>query len=175
MTEQPKTLEEAAAYFRVSRRFFQGFIAEFPFYREIGRRKLFFADDIWHLTEALKRPCPSSSSRRAKANRPTTQSEAPTSDATLTELDASFRGNELAGEVEEACNIIKKLERERLGIPGSRTSLDRLAEELADVVICADLIGMHYGIDLRSAVARKFNAKSMEMGFGTLLSEEFVL
>src|SRR5215468_1947234 len=70
MTEQPKTLEEAAAYFRVSRRFFQDFLSNHPFYRVMGRRKLFFPDDIRRLTEALKRPCHSSSSRRGKANRP---------------------------------------------------------------------------------------------------------
>ncbi len=37
-------------------------------------------------------------------------------------IDLSYRGNELAGEVGEACNIIKKLERERLGIAGSRAA-----------------------------------------------------
>ena len=34
-----------------------------------------------------------------------------------------FRANELAGEVGEACNIAKKLERERLGIRGSRATV----------------------------------------------------
>jgi len=82
----PLTLEEAATYFRVSRRYFQGFIAVHPFYRMMGRRKLFFPDDIRRLTEALKRPCPSSSYRRANANRQITQSEVRTSESTLTEL-----------------------------------------------------------------------------------------
>src|SRR6516225_1496597 len=86
MTEQPKTLEEAAAHFRVSRRFFQDFLSNHPFYRVMGRRKLFFPDDIRRLTEALKRPCHSSSSRCAKANRPTTRSAEHTSESTLTEL-----------------------------------------------------------------------------------------
>jgi NTP pyrophosphatase (non-canonical NTP hydrolase) len=90
-------------------------------------------------------------------------------------IDASFRGNELAGEVGEACNIIKKLERERLDIPGSWASSDRLADELADIIICVDLIGMHYGIDLRSAVFRKFNQTSAKMDFDTFISEEFSL
>lgn len=54
MTDAPLTLEEAAAHFRVSRRFFQDFIASHPFYRVLGRRKLFFSDDIHRLTEALK-------------------------------------------------------------------------------------------------------------------------
>lgn len=38
---------------------------------------------------------------------------------TKNELSLAFRGNELAGEVGEACNIIKKLERERMSIEGS--------------------------------------------------------
>jgi NTP pyrophosphatase (non-canonical NTP hydrolase) len=85
------------------------------------------------------------------------------------EIPATFRSTELAGEVGEACNIVKKLERERLGIAGSRTSLDKLAEELADVVICADLLAMHYGIDLVSATQSKFNQTSIERGFKTRL------
>lgn len=86
------------------------------------------------------------------------------------QITASYRGNELAGEVGEACNVIKKLERERLGILGSRATVDELADELADVLICADLIAMHYGVDLEAAVARKFNATSEKVGLKTRLS-----
>lgn len=86
------------------------------------------------------------------------------------QITAAYRGNELAGEVGEACNVIKKLERERLGILGSRTTIDELADELADVLICADLIAMHYGIDLEVAVARKFNATSEKVGLQTRLA-----
>lgn len=76
------------------------------------------------------------------------------------QISLSYRGNELAGETGEACNIIKKLERERLGIVGSRSTREKLAEELADVVICADLIAMAENIDLQEAVRRKFNKTS---------------
>jgi len=76
------------------------------------------------------------------------------------QIDLSYRGNELAGEVGEACNLIKKLERERLGIRGSRASVGELAKELADVVICVDLIAMMMGIDLDEAVMLKFNETS---------------
>lgn len=86
------------------------------------------------------------------------------------QISAAYRGNELAGEVGEACNVIKKLERERLGILGSRATVDELADELADVVICADLIAMHYGINLEAAVARKFNATSEKVGLATRLA-----
>ena len=86
------------------------------------------------------------------------------------QITASYRGNELAGEVGEACNVIKKLERERLGIRGSRATIDELADELADVAICADLIARHYGIDLDAAIARKFNATSEKVGLATRMA-----
>lgn len=85
------------------------------------------------------------------------------------QITAAYRGNELAGEVGEACNVIKKLERQRMGIRGSRSSVAELADELADVLICADLIALHYGIDLEAAVARKFNATSEKVGLSTML------
>ncbi|MBU4433180.1 MAG: MazG-like family protein [Alphaproteobacteria bacterium] len=87
------------------------------------------------------------------------------------QITLSYRGNELAGEVGEACNIIKKLERERMGIKGSRASLADLAEELADVIICADLIAMQLGIDLDRAVAEKFNKTSDKVGLATRMAE----
>lgn len=44
-----------------------------------------------------------------------------------------------------------------------------LAAELADVVICVDLLAMHYGIDLAAAVVAKFDATSVKMGLSTRL------
>ena len=84
-------------------------------------------------------------------------------------LTPSFRGCELAGEVGEALNIVKKLERARLGIGGSRAVVADLAKELADVVICVDLIAMEYGIDLAEAVVDKFNETSEKYGLATRL------
>lgn len=75
-------------------------------------------------------------------------------------VDLSFRGNELAGETGEACNVLKKLERERRGWRGSRDTVSHAMEELADVVICTDLIAMELGEDLDEAVRKKFNATS---------------
>lgn len=71
-----------------------------------------------------------------------------------------FRAVELGGEVGELMNIVKKLERERIGIRGSRTTIPQLAEEMADVLICLDLLGMEYDIDLELATRDKFNATS---------------
>lgn len=85
-------------------------------------------------------------------------------------LSLSFAGNELAGEVGEVCNVIKKLDREALGLPGSRDTVEHLSEELADVLICVDLIAMRFGIDTDQAVARKFNATSEKVGLNTRLA-----
>ena len=85
------------------------------------------------------------------------------------QITLSYRGTELGGEVGEALNIIKKLERERLGIKGSRATLEDLAEELADVIICCDLIAMATGIDLTQAVENKFNKTSEKVGLETKL------
>lgn len=81
--------------------------------------------------------------------------------------DLAYAGNELAGEVGEACNVIKKLERERRGLRGSRATVQQLAEEIADVIICADLIAQQTGIDLGAAVVAKFNATSDKVGLKT--------
>jgi NTP pyrophosphatase (non-canonical NTP hydrolase) len=86
------------------------------------------------------------------------------------QITLAYRGNELAGEVGEACNVIKKLERERLGIRGSRDTVEHLAEELADIEICNGLIAMQAGIDLDAAVVEKFNATSEKMGLETRLA-----
>lgn len=78
-------------------------------------------------------------------------------------LTPLFHSTELAGEVGEACNVVKKLEREVLGLRGSRDTEDHLAEELADVVICASLLANKYSIDLQAAVVKKFNATSEKL------------
>lgn len=82
-------------------------------------------------------------------------------------ITLSYRGNELAGETGEACNVIKKLERERLGIKGSRATKEDLASELADIIICTDLVAMAEGIDLDHAVKKKFNETSEKIGLRT--------
>jgi NTP pyrophosphatase (non-canonical NTP hydrolase) len=85
-------------------------------------------------------------------------------------ISLSYRGNELAGEVGEACNVIKKLDRERMGIRGSKATREQLAEELADAIICVDLIAAAEGIDLEKAVRDKFNATSEKYGLATKLA-----
>lgn len=85
----------------------------------------------------------------------------------------SYRGNELAGEVGEVCNQIKKIERERMGRAGSRTTREAFLKELADAYICLDLICMDENIsedEMYRAIALKFNKTSRANGHKTLLS-----
>lgn len=84
-------------------------------------------------------------------------------------ITLAHQGNEMAGEAGEACNVIKKLERARLGLRGSTDTIEHLAEELADVVICADLIALSAGIDLDPAIRMKFNATSRKVGLEVYL------
>nr|WP_170540923.1 MazG-like family protein [Ruegeria arenilitoris] len=84
--------------------------------------------------------------------------------------DLPFRGLELAGEVGELCNKVKKLHRLRAGIGGNRDVLAEegliveIAEELGDVLITLDLLAMDLGLDLGPVAADKFNQKSEEVG-----------
>ncbi|MBM3617506.1 MAG: nucleotide pyrophosphohydrolase [Alphaproteobacteria bacterium] len=87
-------------------------------------------------------------------------------------LTPAYHALELGGEAGEALNVVKKLEREALGIAGSRDDLEHLAEELADVVICVDKVAMKYGIKLWPAIVEKFNRTSINQGFSTFLDEE---
>lgn len=84
-------------------------------------------------------------------------------------MTLSYNGNELAGEVGEACNIIKKLERESFGMAGSRATPVQLGEELADVIICVDLIAANFGLDMWEEVRKKFNKTSYKNGLNTMI------
>ncbi len=77
-------------------------------------------------------------------------------------ISLEYRGLELGGESGEAQNKLKKLAREAMGLRGSRSSRAEVAEELADVIIVADLIAGMLNIDLWSEVVKKFNKTSQE-------------
>lgn len=85
------------------------------------------------------------------------------------QITLEYRGNEFAGEAGELCNVIKKLARERMGIRGSRATVEMMKEEGADVLICLDLIFAHQGIDLIDAVRAKFNKTSAANNLATRL------
>jgi NTP pyrophosphatase (non-canonical NTP hydrolase) len=86
-------------------------------------------------------------------------------------------GNAAAGEMGEACNVVKKLRRLDVGHPGANDPgmlelVDQLGEEIADTVIYLDLLAQHYGIDLPAAIVAKFNAVSVREGFPERLGGE---
>lgn len=87
-------------------------------------------------------------------------------------LDSLFYSNEMGGECGEAQNKVKKLVRERLGLPGSRATLAELAEELADVIITATVVAWSEGIDLRPQIINKFNSVSAKLEFDCFLDPD---
>lgn len=105
-----------------------------------------------------------------------------------TDIGHSFYGNELAGEIGEAIsaatdllglaaaagrvsNVIKKLDRERLGMVGSRATHADLAHELADVLICLRRIEVRFDVNADQEAAIKFNATSDKNGLRTRVKE----
>jgi NTP pyrophosphatase (non-canonical NTP hydrolase) len=78
--------------------------------------------------------------------------------------------NAMAGEAGEACNIAKKIIRgdyegdEELGVR-------LLLEEIADVVIYADLCCQRVGGNMEHAVWQKFNEVSLRVGSDVVLSK----
>ena len=75
----------------------------------------------------------------------------------------------MAGECGEACNVIKKMNRQRDSIrnqdPENLELVDALAEEIADTVTYAFLLAERCGFDMEDIVTRKFNKVSEKHGF----------
>lgn len=85
--------------------------------------------------------------------------------------------NAMAGEMGEAANVVKKIRRAETGHPGANdpdtvTLVMQLGEELADVVIYADLLASYYGLDLGTEIVNKFNKVSDREGFPEKLRHE---
>ena len=78
------------------------------------------------------------------------------------------------GEVGEAANIVKKLNRYRDGIPGNVESAEDLQEalsdEIADAYTYLDLLAQAAGIDLETAVLSKFDRVSKRVGYREVLT-----
>jgi len=74
-----------------------------------------------------------------------------------------------AGELGEAANVVKKLNRYRDGINGNTESewtlREKLKREIADTFIYLDLMAQAAGISLGQAVAITFDEKSMQIGY----------
>jgi NTP pyrophosphatase (non-canonical NTP hydrolase) len=88
-------------------------------------------------------------------------------------ISATYRACELGGEIAEALialNSAKKIQRERLGLPGSRATIEQLASELADICIATDLLAHAFNINLEKAIVAKFNSDSTKLGLATRLT-----
>jgi NTP pyrophosphatase (non-canonical NTP hydrolase) len=72
------------------------------------------------------------------------------------------------GELGEAANVAKKLNRIRDGITGNKETESelraKLASELADTFIYLSLLAQAAGVNLSEAVRETFNAKSAQIG-----------
>jgi NTP pyrophosphatase (non-canonical NTP hydrolase) len=74
------------------------------------------------------------------------------------------------GELGEAANVAKKLNRIRDGIPGNKAGESEpelkaaLGNEIADTVIYLDLLAQSVGLDLGTLVRDKWNATSERLG-----------
>ena len=88
------------------------------------------------------------------------------------QIDVAFRAIEVAGEAGEVAEAVKKHLRDVRGIAGSVGGIPAIADELADLVIAADLLANDLGIELDGAVASKFNRTSEKYGLSTRISEK---
>ncbi len=86
----------------------------------------------------------------------------------LDSKDGPWWGNAMAGEVGEACNVVKKIDRD--GSTPER--IQDLADELADVVTYADLLAARYGINLAEAIKSKFNEVSKRVNSTIFINHE---
>jgi NTP pyrophosphatase (non-canonical NTP hydrolase) len=81
----------------------------------------------------------------------------------------------IMGELGEAANVAKKLNRVRDGIPGNKESeaalRDKLRRELADTFVYLDLLCQALGFNIGDAAIEVFNAKSAEIGYPLLLAD----
>lgn len=75
----------------------------------------------------------------------------------------------VAGELGEAANVVKKLNRVRDGIPGNKETEAELrlmlADEIADTVIYLDLLAQAAGFDLQQIRDAKFAKTSAKIGY----------
>lgn len=78
------------------------------------------------------------------------------------------------GELGEAANVAKKLNRVRDGITGNDETPEelrvKLGRELADTFIYLDLLAQSVGVDLSEVVADTFDAKSEKMRYPVRLA-----
>src|ERR1700684_4063664 len=74
----------------------------------------------------------------------------------------------LLGELGEAANVAKKLNRVRDGIPGNKQTRadleEQLRKELGDSFVYLDLLAQSVGVSIEDAAVEVFNEKSEQLG-----------
>src|SRR5690348_6698183 len=90
---------------------------------------------------------------------------------TYDNVPLTFFTTALAGEVGELCNLIKKLERAKVGGLDAGTTTkatditkEMLEEEIGGILIYLDLLASLMDIDLEKATIETFNNKSIKYG-----------
>lgn len=75
----------------------------------------------------------------------------------------------IMGELGEAANVAKKLNRVRDGIPGNKEKTDalkvKLRQELGDTFVYLDLLAQSLGFNIGAAAQEVFDEKSKEIGY----------
>lgn len=71
-----------------------------------------------------------------------------------------YYGCALAGELGEACNLIKKEVRDGLDV----ASFEKLGQELADIFIYSELIARKHGLDLEECILNKIAINDEKYG-----------
>lgn len=78
------------------------------------------------------------------------------------------------GELGEAANVAKKLNRVRDGIPGNKETPDELRQmlkdEIADTAIYLDLLAQSEGFTIEDAIREKFQKTSEKIGYDDPIS-----
>ncbi len=87
----------------------------------------------------------------------------------LTDWTLSDWMTAITGELGEAANVVKKLNRLRDGIPGNKETWEelhcKLLTELADTFIYLDLMFQRLRVQSGDVVPTVFNAKSEQIGY----------
>lgn len=80
----------------------------------------------------------------------------------------------LMGEIGEAANIAKKLNRARDGVRGNKEGVAelraKLSKELGDGYLYLDLLCQREGFTIADAAVEVFNAKSVEIGYPVVMT-----
>lgn len=91
---------------------------------------------------------------------------------TYKNVPLSFWGTALAGELGELCNMIKKIERVKMGgidagssYTAASLTKEMIQEEIGGVFIYLDLLASLLDISLEEAAIKTFNDKSETYGF----------